>query len=550
MGRYLKERKGKLALFILLTVISLSLSSYTTMREQVLIDHLVKMETNIFWRDILILVIFTLLGLALNISSGAVGESFLAKITGDIRCRVFGGLLRRNREQENTMETGKCISALTNDIATVKQSYLGMLTTVISLVVGMITSIIIMFIYQPLVAVIVILTGILMLIIPMKTGNLMAGMQKERAKRLAQLTSLLQELLKGFEVITSFGIGKLAYAKFESQNQQVVVQEEKTGICKSSVDGIAQLVGGLTGMFIVALSGFFVMKGRMSIGEMAVFSTLRSNFSSSLQLLFRVMPMMKGAKPIVDHLNELADIAEDETGTKIASFKDKIEVKELKYTYKNTENSTAVLKGIDCIFEKGKKYAVVGENGSGKSTFCRLLAGYSKQYEGKIYYDGVELCEFNSQSISKMIAFLHQNVFLFDESIRYNITLGEEFSEQELKGAVQISGVDEFVNELESGLDYKVGENGNHLSGGQCQRIALARALIRRTPILILDEGTSALDERVTREIEERIMRMPELTLISITHDRSAEHLAIFDQVFRVEEGKLSLSALPHAYVE
>lgn len=539
MDRYLRERKGRLALFVLLTVISLSLSSYTTMRQQVLIDHLVKMQDNIFWKDILILVIFTLLALALNISSGAIGESLLAKITGDMRCRVFAGLLRRNREQENTMETGKCISALTNDIATVRQSYLGMLTTVISLVAAMITSIVVMFIYQPLVAVIVILTGVLMLVIPMKTGKLMAGMQKERAKKLAQLTSILQELLKGFEVITSFGIAKLAYAKFESQNQQVVAQEEKTGICKSSIDGIAQLVGGLTGMFIVGLSGFFVMKGRMSIGEMAVFSTLKSNFSSSLQMLFRVMPMMKGAKPIVDHLNELADITREESGTKAVAFKDKIEVKNLKYTYGNAGSSTAVLKGINCIFEKGKKYAVVGENGSGKSTFCRLLAGYSKQYEGKIYYDSIELREFNSESISKMIAFLHQNVFLFDDSIRYNITLGEEFSEQALREAIHISGVEEFVNELEGGLEYRVGENGNHLSGGQCQRIALARALIRRTPILILDEGTSALDERVTKEIEERIMRMPELTLISITHDRSAEHLAIFDQVFRVEEGKL-----------
>ena len=130
----------------------------------------------------------------------------------------------------------------------------------------------------------------------------------------------------------------------------------------------------------------------------------------------------------------------------------------------------------------------MGQSGCGKSTLLKLLTGYLDDYKGAILYDGQELQTLNSDRITNLSAVIHQNVYLFHESIRENILLHEEFTEQELVSAIEKSGVAMFLPEKDGGLEYVVGENGGVLSGGQKQRITLARALIRHAPLLILDE--------------------------------------------------------------
>ena len=136
-----------------------------------------------------------------------------------------------------------------------------------------------------------------------------------------------------------------------------------------------------------------------------------------------------------------------------------------------------------------------------------------------------------------MIAMIHQNVYMFDKSIKDNICLFKDFTEANINAALESSGADKFINNIEDGLNYLVGENGCNLSGGQRQRIAIARALIQKTPILILDEGTSAIDMQTAYDIESKLLNIEDLTLINITHKMSEELLGLYNEIIYMENG-------------
>ena len=520
---------------IMLTLLSLSISEYTTILHQVLIDHLIDKETTYFVNDIVTLLVVTFFSLCTYGISELVKEGYLIKIIEDIRNEAFRGLLNRSLEKSNQMETGDCISILTNDIAEIKGSCLGLLFFLITNICALTTSLVVMCYYQPIVAVVVILMGLLTIFLPVKMGERVKKLQKARAEKNAEFISVIQEFLKGYEVITSFGISRLIYEKYKRKNGEVVKEEKKVRYNHVGVDGVAQLVGAMSGSLIISLSAIFVMKGKMSIGELAVFTTLQANFSAALQMIYRVIPSLKGSKSVFDRVNALVDIKKEEGKKELSEFKNYIEMKNVFYNYNNEKE---VLKGINYKFEKGKKYAVIGENGSGKTTLGRVLAKYSDNYAGNILYDGIELREIKDSNIHNTVALIHQNVFLFNESILYNITLGEEFSKKEIDDVIKMCGVDKIIEEVSEGINYIVGEDGSNLSGGQKQRIILARAMIRKTKVIIMDEGTSAMDEKTSKVIENAILSQ-DVTLISITHNCLKEHLDLFDIVLKMEKGQI-----------
>ena len=179
------------------------------------------------------------------------------------------------------------------------------------------------------------------------------------------------------------------------------------------------------------------------------------------------------------------------------------------------------------------------KSGCGKSTLIKLLSGYYSTYKGEILYDDAELHMLDKDSVVQLSSIIHQNIYLFDETIYDNICLHEHYPEEQIKKAVEDSGLAEFISELPTGLQYRVGENGSNLSGGQKQRIAVARALIRNKPILILDEGTSAIDMQTAYDIENRLLKIENLTLITITHHLDPNLLDKYDEIFYMENGHM-----------
>ena len=193
-----------------------------------------------------------------------------------------------------------------------------------------------------------------------------------------------------------------------------------------------------------------------------------------------------------------------------------------------------ILKDASFRFEKGKKYALTGPSGCGKSTLLKLLLGWLPDYIGTISFDDVDIHTVTPAQLQQQMSYIEQNVFLFNTTIRENITLGEDFSEEQLHAAIQGSALAADLAAMPDGLDTVVGEDGSNLSGGQKQRVAIARALIHSRSILLVDEGTSALDQKNADLVEKSLLTNPDLTLILISHHLSAERRAQFDHVYEL----------------
>jgi ABC-type bacteriocin/lantibiotic exporter with double-glycine peptidase domain len=249
------------------------------------------------------------------------------------------------------------------------------------------------------------------------------------------------------------------------------------------------------------------------------------------------LPKIQSVAPIVKRMDQF-DAYVDTTfvGSKKPTFQNKIDIANVSFSYHEEQS---VLANVTLEIEKGKKYAIVGESGCGKSTLVKLLMGYYSNFMGQITFDQTSIMDCEVSKISELASIIHQNVYMFDKSIKENICLFHDYSSEALDQAISVSGVDKFLPVMQDNLNTLVGENGANLSGGQRQRIAIARALVKGTPLLILDEGTSAIDLQTSNDIEQNLLHKEELTLITITHKLSEDLLGLYDQIIYMENGHI-----------
>ncbi|XRF77927.1 ABC transporter ATP-binding protein [Pediococcus acidilactici] len=194
---------------------------------------------------------------------------------------------------------------------------------------------------------------------------------------------------------------------------------------------------------------------------------------------------------------------------------------------------------MNCRLLANHNYAIIGNSGSGKTTIFNLLLKLFSPDQGKITIDGNDLNSISAKWWYSQVAVVQQEVFIFNDSIKYNVTLGHLYSDQQIVQALQEAGLGEFLATVNGDLNYNCGENGKNLSGGQRQRISIARAFIQEKSIILLDEATSALDNKLSNEIEETLLAKTKITAIVITHKTSVVNLARFDKVFRLVNKKL-----------
>lgn len=219
-------------------------------------------------------------------------------------------------------------------------------------------------------------------------------------------------------------------------------------------------------------------------------------------------------------------------GTEDFKFEDKIEVSDVSFSFDNKQ----IIKKSSFTIEKGKKYLIKGVSGAGKTTLLNLLAMVHDDYKGEITVDDACFRDISEKSFHEKVAFIYQDVFLFEDTIRNNITLYKDIRDEQVDYAVKVSGLESILEEKKEGIDERLTENGKNLSGGQRQRISIARAIAKNSEILFIDEGTSSLNEELGREIEKTFLSL-ESTVIAISHRYYEGITENYDYVLEIKNG-------------
>ncbi len=538
MGKILKEYK---LLFIMTVLLSAAVSAayvFIALILQQVTDTAVSGDMDAF-RQVVIMSVVYLLGLGIvSFIYTMLSKLLVCRVVRLLRSRVFGGILRRNTQDFLSVNTADYMSAVTNDIKLIEDNGIQPLLLIVQNAVMFITAVAVLFTINVMIGLCLIGCLVLMFTVPALFGKALARRQDTLSKKLSAFTVKVKDILSGYEVIKAYGMDDHVRSDYETQNAETSgakFRADRLTAVNESVSEVLAYITVFSGFFIGA---YFILQGSISAGILLALIQLSSSFVNPLMLIMDGMPKVQSIKPVMGRLDEIMNYRDTAfTGTQEPVFEKNIHISNVTFSY--DENRT-VMDNVSLELQKNKKYAVVGQSGSGKSTMIRLLTGTYAGFDGDICYDGQSLRILDIQKLRSMISVIHQNVYMFSGSIRDNICLHKPFSAAELEEALELSGVNLFLGSMPDGLDSFVGENGNNLSGGQRQRIAVARALIQKTPILILDEGTAAIDMQTAYSIESSLLGLDNLTLITVTHNLNPELLHQYDRIILMKDGRIS----------
>ena len=471
---------------------------------------------------------------ALNFISLRLRNKLVRQIMSRYKNKVFQSILDRDYRDFSKEKSGKFISVLTENMKKIEQDYLQQYFNISKNISLMIFSLLAMFIGNWYLTLLVIIASIIPMMISGFIGQKSAYLQKSAMIADQKYLAKVKDILAGFLVIKSFNVKEAIRQDYRNESEKL----DEIYFMKGKFDVLANVISQLSGMivFLVAFGGgmYLVFNGYTTIGSVTAIVQLVNFVVMPLNEVGMGMSKFREGQATLDAF-EVKDVTGLQSGETKEYFDDVISFSNIDFSYPNTEEK--IFNHLSLKIQKGENIAIVGMSGSGKSTLLNLLLRFYDVTSGHISIDNQDIQAISAESLYNLMTIVQQDVYIFDDTLRANITLNQSFTDEEIKQAVQQSGLESYVLENESGLQTLCGENGSNLSGGQKQRLSIARALIRKTPILLLDEATSSLDNQVTTEIENSILDIQDLTILVVTHKLNENILKRYDRILFMKAG-------------
>lgn len=449
----------------------------------------------------------------------------------EMKGKLIYSLAHMEYQRYEEKEPGEYASWLTNDIHQIEDKCFSSFFLICEAVSTVLFSIVALFYMHPLILATCIISTVILYFVPKFFEKSITESTLNISEINEKFSQKIHDTLSGFQSFVSAHRRE----QFIQQNNRISIaleKEKKILLRRSAKMGmysvaIFRILEGVT-CCLTAVLAFLKIVG---IGAVFSVANISNRFLNGINSIFSNLVILKSSGKIFEKFPK--NMPEDNRTT-CPEIKNSIEVRNLRIKYDNH----IVLDHQNYCFEIGKKYAIIGESGVGKSSMIKAMIGINDNYTGEILFDGISKEAYNKDSIFQQIAYISQEAYIFNDTIRFNLTLGDSgYTDVQLKDVLNMVNLGEFLTE-KGGLDAMLGDNGKNISGGQKQRLAIARSLLQKKRIFVVDEGTSALDIKNVAIIERLLLETEEYTTILITHNMKENTQKYYDQVIHLKGGE------------
>ncbi|MCP8372230.1 ABC transporter ATP-binding protein, partial [Clostridioides difficile] len=543
------KNKLKLSISFFLVIVSSCMSLYLPKITRKIVDEGIMAKDYKFLLNLIIIYLIIVFSSAIiDIILEYLYNVMKNKVTSSFKIKLFHHLSKLSGKYFSNIKSGNIFSIVEQDLYIVEGFNAELLFSIIMNFITAICSVYFLFMMSKDMLFIVVILQILLILSQSKIRKLISKMTREIRNLDGNLANISQEYISNIMNVVISKSKKIFLKRYIKQMKSIIEKNMIINLIMVSNISISKILSGMISATIYGYGGYKIISGKLSIGELIAFQQYTGMLVNPCINIIRSANKIEQVKVSIDRIYSIIDepieifspLKSNIFGSNLEHKPiENIEFKNVYFKYSDKDNQ--VLNGVNLSFSKGKTTAIVGGSGCGKSTISNLIYRLWDVSEGEITINGINIKNVNLAFLRKNINVVTQDVLIFDNTIRDNISLGKNIEDEEILSICNIVGMKDFIESLEDGLYSIVGEKGVKMSGGQKQRIAMARALAGNSDILVFDESTSSLDNISQKEIMKNMKEViKDKIVIIIAHRLSTIKDA--DNIYVIKDGQVAES--------
>jgi len=534
MKKLLLEHKGKFILYIIACLFPVIRQLMQIGIISLIFETIERDSMDFFKIVILISVGFLLINALMYVASRLMQISYMRDVLLSLRIKAFDKIIHLNFKEFNKKSRDVYVSNLINDVNTFENSFFVSFINFVFRCGIYVSALIILAFINWMIAIIILIVSIMVLLISRFFEKKTVSLQKDVSLGNEKFTVDVSNVFSGLEILKLNNIEET----FLKKNLHQIIDLEGKKFKFNLYTSLQNYSNTTIGYFVLmGLIIFLMYQTQVGLGYGMLMLTIQLT-SSAIFPLVNMLPLLnilKSSKAIYEKITTNEVSCRDDDNLLPFEFRGRINVNNVSFSY----DDKTVLNSMKFSLEKGKKHLIKGPSGSGKTTLFKLLSHVLDDYTGTIDVDGININLISTKSFNEKVSYIYQDVYLFEASLKDNISLFKPYTDEEVIQACNQAGLEEFLSNLEDGIHTMISENGKNLSGGERQRVSIARALCKKSEILFVDEATSALNDELGEQIEKTLLQL-DSTVIAISHKYFEGITNQFDIVFEIKDGQIA----------